>query len=128
MILECKSKDSQGTCKTINGQCWCYVRQGTPSYRACGYSSGYSGTYFTIATNSEPSPYTIIESLGQRPHPDNCRYDTMSGCDSDCATNYCNPDGCWGSSMSCYNNAWRWGRRNGGSIVRCTNMERILKN
>lgn len=120
-ILECKSKDSQGTCKNIEGQCWCYMKVGTPSYRACGYSPGYSGTYFTIATDSEPSPHTIIYSLGQRPNPYNCASDTKSGCGSDCATNVCS-NGCWGSSMTCWSNAERW-RRTEASIVRCINLE-----
>ena len=134
LILVCES-NTKGTCKIIKGQCWCYKEEeGTPGYEVCGYSAGYSGTYFSIATDSQPSPHTIIKSLGFHPHSVYCLYDTKRGCDSSCRSNQCmyesgNEIGCWGSDMGTtrchvmhHGNAWKWSETL-SSIVRCTNME-----
>ena len=136
LILVCES-NSKGTCKIIKGQCWCYKEEeGTPGYEVCGYSAGYSGTYFSIASDSEPSLHTIIRSLGLHPHSIYCPYDTKQGCDKNCRLNQCLYEsgkiGCWGVNMETghgarchvmhHSHAWKWSDTK-SSIVRCTNME-----
>merc|ERR1712100_879875 len=44
------------------------------------------------------------------------------GFKADCATNPCNSQGCWGSSMTCWNDPRRWARTS-ANIVRCVNKE-----
>ena len=79
----------------------------------------------------QPSPHTIIKSLGFHPHSVYCLYDTKRGCDSSCRSNQCmyesgNEIGCWGSDMGTtrchvmhHGNAWKWSETL-SSIVRCT--------
>ena len=118
------TRDSGGKCDLIGGQCWCLHKDGTPGFAVCGYPSDYSGTYYSIASDSYPSPWTIIKRLGRKPRK-NCKSDTKTGCDGSCATNNCYWGGCDGTSLTCWTNKKRWGRSPmyGDGIVRCTNME-----
>ena len=103
--------------------------RGTPGYCVCGYSKGYKGTYYSIARDSDPLPWTIIKELGKTPHGRFCKYNTKEGCDNG-AVNVCldegNTDslGCYGTYVT--NNKtnqlqWNWSTWDG--IVRCTNLE-----
>ena len=126
-IIGCIARNSGGTCREIQGQCWCYVNRGTLPYSVCGFSAGYNGAYYSLATNSQPSPWTIIKGLGQKPHRQVCPYDTKDGCDNDCGVNDCSGsgpgDGCWGTSLTCLTDEYRWKNTKNPSIVRCSNME-----
>ena len=115
---------SEGKCVRIIGQCWCLHNKGTPGSAVCGYPSDYSGTYYSIASDSYPSPWTIIKSLGRTPHNYYCKFDTKPGCVGDCATNNCNYDGCFGTQLTCWTDKERWNRSDYDEIVRCTNMEK----
>ena len=70
----------------LSGQCWCLHDSGA-GYKVCGHPDGYSGTYYSIATDSDPSPWTIIKGLGKLPI--NGCADNKNGCSGDCATNVC---------------------------------------
>ena len=117
----------------INGQCWCLHNNGTAGYSVCGYPSEYSGTYYSIASDLDPSPWTIIKGLGRSPHSSRCTKDTKMGCQSNCANNLCmecNSNSicteCYGSwsEKRCWSNEQSWNVvRIVGGIVRCTNME-----
>ena len=126
--IECVTRDSEGKCDLIGGQCWCLHKDGTPGFAVCGYPSDYNGTYYSIASDSYPSPWTIIKRLGRIPHPRGCKSDTKSGCEADCATNICkttpNDSGCFGTKLTCSTDKSRWSESRKDAIVRCTNMER----
>ena len=110
-------------CKKIGLECWCTHKGNAIS--VCGHPNGYNGDYYSLAMDSSHSPWTIIQSLGNKPHSNSCASDDRQGCDGDCATNVCDSSGCWGSRHTCWNNEERWSRKLNG-IVRCTNMEGIL--
>ena len=73
----------------IEGQCWCFHEGGVSGSSVCGYPDGYSGEYYSIATDSKPSPHTIIKAFGKTPNPTHCNVDTKTGCDSDSLSNVC---------------------------------------
>ena len=118
------ARDGKDKCETIGGQCWCLRKSGTPGSAVCGYPSDYNGTYYSIASDSYPSPWTIIKRLGRTPHSSNCKSDTKTGCDADCATNLCGLSGCYGTKLTCWTDKSRWSYSKVDGIVRCTNMER----
>ena len=121
------TRDSEGKCDLIGGQCWCLHKEGTPGFAVCGYPSAYSGTYYSIASDSYPSPWTIIKRLEKKPNS-KCESDTKTGCEGSCATNICFSNkyvlkGCSGTKLTCWTNKKRWNRSEYDGIVRCTNME-----
>ena len=98
----------------IGKECWCYHQSGYGN-EVCGYPSNYDGRYYSLARDSSHSYTEIIEGLGKTVHPYHCD-------ECDCATNQCTSNGCYGTSLSCYSDQWRWARGHAG-IVRCVNME-----
>ena len=130
-FLDCKSKVEDGRCEKISGQCWCLHNSGTPGHKACGYPHGYNGTYYSIASDSDPSPWTIIKGLGRKPWSAVCYADNKNGCNGNAALNFCHvPNGCYGTSLQTWTNQKRWShsyKRPHASryygIVRCRNME-----
>ena len=115
----------------IEGQCWCFHEGGVSGSSVCGYPDGYSGEYYSIATDSKPSPHTIIKAFGKTPNPTHCNVDTKTGCDSDSLSNVCISIGiqtqCHGTHFgSQYTNKQRWERANAalaGGFVRCKDIE-----
>ena len=73
----------------VEGQCWCFHEGGISGSSVCGYPDGYSGEYYSIATDSKPSPHTIIKAFGKIPNPTECNLDTKTGCDGNSLSNVC---------------------------------------
>jgi len=132
---ECKSKVEKANCKMVEGQCWCFHEGGISGSSVCGYPDGYSGEYFSIATDSKPSPHTIINAFGKTPNPQHCNLDTKTGCDSDSLSNVCialyGKTQCHGTYFgSQYTNKQRWERANAalaGGFVRCKDIEDAIQ-
>ena len=118
----------------VEGQCWCFHEGGISGSSVCGYPDGYSGEYYSIATDSKPSPHTIIKAFGKTPNPKHCNLDTKTGCDGDSLSNVCissahthHETHCTGTHFgSQYTNKQRWERANAalaGGFVRCKDIE-----
>ena len=136
--LECTSQVEKANCKMIEGQCWCFHEGGIPGYSVCGYPEGYNGEYYSIATDSKPSPHTIIKAFGKTPSPRYCKLDTMRGCWADSQSNICVSAAWTNHETECYGmhfhnqspvlpNKYRWDIGSSPSIVggfvRCKDIE-----
>ena len=55
----------------MQGQCWCYFKEGVIPSRVCGYPDGYSGEYHSLANSipwtKEMSPWNIMTTFGKVP-------------------------------------------------------------
>merc|ERR1712168_904129 len=86
-------------CKMYKDSCWCFNNHSDHEQReACGYESGYSGTYYSIVSSG--APRDLILAMGLKPHPQYCR--SNSDCSSgNCMRNECRDNGCFGTNLGC---------------------------
>ena len=121
--LGCEAKIPEGNCKLIGSECWCYKDKSGAASDVCGYPQGYRGPYYSLATNSSNSPWTIIRGLGKEPGT-SCKKDTASDCQGNESRNVCQPDKtCTGTSLKSQTDLYRWMDEYPRAIVRCVNME-----
>ena len=128
MKIGCESQISEGKCELLGTECWCYKERLKKIVSdVCGYPNGYQGIYYSLATNSSHSPWTIIEALGQVPHPTSCKENTKLGCQGNNARNICYDQGCTGTSLKTSTDRVRW-QNSYSSIVRCVDLESRIRN
>ena len=138
----CYSRVSGAYCTLIGEECWCYYDK-VGGWSVCGYPNGYDGKYYSIALDSASYGGTIIKRLAQNTYVSGSTkycdgtvpsHFSAYACDQNARANYCNSNGCYGTSLNpSYAEKSRWEyyswviqRGDYAGIVRCIDLEGMV--